>query len=51
MVKNEGEWKDLFGLIIDHLNTFNTQLQRVDLQDVVPDPNSGLHQPILQYSE
>ena len=50
MVKNEGDWKELFLLIFDHLNTFNRQLQLLELGEVTPDPNSALHGPIVQYS-
>ena len=50
MVKNEGEWKELFLLISKHLETFNRQLQLLELGAVTPDSTSALHQPIVQYS-
>ena len=50
MVKNEGEWKELFLLISKHLETFNNQLQLLELGTVIPNSSSALHKPIVQYS-
>ncbi|KIM20238.1 hypothetical protein M408DRAFT_13112 [Serendipita vermifera MAFF 305830] len=50
MVKNDGDWKTLFLLIAEHLNTFNNQLRLLALAEVTPDPESALHKPIVQYS-
>ncbi|KIM31584.1 hypothetical protein M408DRAFT_6712 [Serendipita vermifera MAFF 305830] len=46
MVKNDGDWKTLFLLIAEHLDTFNNQLRLLALAEVTPDPESALHKPI-----
>ncbi|KIM22150.1 hypothetical protein M408DRAFT_28960 [Serendipita vermifera MAFF 305830] len=51
MVENRQAWQGLLATIDDHQKTFNDQLVRLKVDDMVPDPESPLLAPVMQYSE
>jgi hypothetical protein len=50
MVKNRVGWRELLGTIDDHQKVFNEQLTRLKADNMVPDPESPLLGPAIQYS-
>jgi hypothetical protein len=51
MVENRAAWRDLLVTIDDHQKVFNEQLIRLKAENMVPDPESPLLGPVIQYSE
>jgi hypothetical protein len=50
MVENRVGWRELLGTIDDHQKVFNEQLMRLKADNMVPDPESPLLGPAIQYS-
>jgi hypothetical protein len=50
MVENRVGWRELLGTIDDHQKVFNEQLTRLKADSMVPDPESPLLGPAIQYS-
>jgi len=50
MVENRQGWRDLIATIDEHQEVFNKQLIRLKADDTVPDPESPLLAPVIQYS-
>ena len=51
MAENRQAWRGLLKTIDDHQEVFNEQLARLKVQNRVPDPESPLLGPVIQYSE
>jgi hypothetical protein len=50
MVENRVGWRELLGTIDEHQKVFNEQLMRLKADNMVPDPESPLLGPAIQYS-
>jgi hypothetical protein len=51
MTENRQAWRGLLVTFDDHQKVFNDQLARLKVEDMVPDPESPLLGPVIQYSE
>jgi hypothetical protein len=51
MAENRQAWRDLLTTFDEHQKVFNDQLTRLKVEDKVPDPESPLLGPVIQYSE
>jgi hypothetical protein len=50
MVENKQAWKELLATIDDHLGVFKEQMRRMEMENLVPDPESPLLSPINKYA-
>lgn len=50
IVENKAGWKELIETLDEHQQVFNKQLERMQKDDIVPDSQSPLLEPIKQYS-
>jgi hypothetical protein len=51
MAENRTAWRELLTTVDEHQKVFNEQLTRLKAENMVPDPESPLLGPVLQYSK
>ena len=49
MAENRTAWRKLLTAIDEHQKVFNEQLERLKVETTVPDPDSPLLGPVIQY--